>query len=84
MPRAKREKYPEKAPWDLGPLSEYKDQDCWRLVRGSDVVVFARKKEDSHFFLMQKDDKEPLEILSFQARLTYQQLIDKGYKLDVS
>ena len=65
MPRVKREKYPEKAPWDLGPLSEYKNQDCWRLTRGSEIVIFARKQEDNHFFIMQRDDKEPLEkILS--------------------
>ena len=82
MPRAKREKYPEKAPWDLGPLSEQKEQDCWRLRKGSEIVTIARKKENNHFFLMQKDDKEPLEILAFQARLTYQQLLDKGYKLE--
>ena len=52
MPRVKREKYPEKAPWDLGPLSEYKNQENWRLVRGSEVVIFARKGEDNHFFIM--------------------------------
>jgi len=45
-------------------------------------VIFARKKEDNHFFLMQKDDGEPLEIMSFQARLTYQQLLDKGFRLE--
>ena len=84
MPRVKREKYPEKAPWDLRPLSEYKNQDCWRLTRGSEIVIFARKQEDNHFFIMQRDDKEPLEILAFQARLTYQQLLDKGFTLEVS
>tara|TARA_B100001250_G_scaffold398560_1_gene406964 strand:+ start:406 stop:657 length:252 start_codon:yes stop_codon:yes gene_type:complete len=83
MPRVKREKYPEKAP-DLGPLSEHKSLDCWRLVRGSEIVIFARKGEDNHFFIMQRDDKEPIEILAFQARLTYQQLLDKGFKLEVS
>ena len=67
MPRVKREKYPEKAPWDLGPLSEHKSLDCWRLVRGSEIVIFARKGEDNHYFIMQRDDKEPIEILAFQA-----------------
>ena len=84
MPRVKREKYPEKAPWDLGTLSEHKSLDCWRLVRGSEIVIFARKGEDNHYFIMQRDDKEPIEILAFQARLTYQQLLDKGFKLEVS
>ncbi len=84
MPRVKREKYPEKAPWDLGPLSEHKALENWRLVRGSEIVIFARKDDDNHHFIMQRDDKEPLEILAFQARLTYQQLLDKGFKLEVS
>ena len=84
MPRVKREKYPEKAPCDLGPLSEHKSQENWRLVRGSEIVIFARKGEDNHYFIMQRDDKEPIEILAFQARLTYQQLLDKGFKLEVS
>ena len=84
MPRVKREKYPEKAPWDLGPLSEHKSQENWRLVRGSEIVIFARKGEDNNYFIMQRDDKEPIEILAFQARLTYQQLLDKGFKLEVS
>tara|TARA_B100001996_G_scaffold368087_1_gene340286 strand:+ start:383 stop:634 length:252 start_codon:yes stop_codon:yes gene_type:complete len=83
MPRPKREKYPEKAPWDLGPLSEYKDRPFWTLKRGSEVVIFSRKDSSQHFFMMQKDDKEPIELLAFQARLTYQQLLDKGFKLDV-
>ena len=84
MPRVKREKYPEKAPWDLGPLSEYKSLQNWRLVRGSEIVIFARKDTDNHYFIMQRDDKEPIEILAFQARLTYQQLLDKGFRLEVS
>ena len=84
MPRVKREKYPEKAPWDLGPLSEHKALESWSLVRGSEIVIFARKGDDNHYFIMQRDDKEPIEILAFQARLTYQQLLDKGFKLEVS
>ena len=84
MPRVKREKYPEKAPWDLGPLSENKNQENWRLVRGSEIVIFARNGEDNHFFIMQRDDKDPIQILAFQARLTYQQLLDKGFKLEDS
>ena len=84
MPRVKREKYPEKAPWDLGPLSEHKALESWSLVRGSEIVIFARKGDDNHYFIMQRDDKEPIEILAFQARLKYQQLLDKGFNLEVS
>ena len=35
MPRVKREKYPEKAPWDLGPLSEHKSLECLETVVGN-------------------------------------------------
>ena len=66
MPRVKREKYPEKAPWDLGPLSEQKNQEIWRLVRGSEIVIFARKGEDNHFLSCKETTKNLLKSLRFK------------------
>ena len=72
----KKEKYPEKCPWDLGPLIEQSNQDHWTLKRGADIVIFAKDKQNEHIFLIQENEHDQSSLLSFQARLKYQKLLD--------
>tara|TARA_Y100001968_G_C19390224_1_gene735152 strand:- start:553 stop:807 length:255 start_codon:yes stop_codon:yes gene_type:complete len=80
----KKEKYPEKCPWDSGPLIESSSKNSWILKRGADVVIFSKSEKNEHFFILQENDQEQHSVLAFQARLTYQKLLDKGYRLDMS
>ncbi len=78
---SKREKYPERCPWDKGPTQKMSDRDEWILSCGSEFVRFSRNKLDQHHFhVFMKDSEE--QMLAFRARLLYQKLLDKGYKLE--
>ena len=78
-----REKYPEKCPWDFGPKQKQRDQPNWKLSNGDNVVIFAKNKEDENYFFV-TEAQSTRSILSFRARLLYQKLLDKGYKLQGS
>ena len=73
-------KYPDKTPWDEGPLSKLKDEESWTLKLAPHVVIFSRFKDKEHYFIMRKDNREPLEMNASCARRSYQQLIAEGYK----
>lgn len=76
-----REKYPEKCPWDLGPNQTKSNQENWKLINGPEVVVFAKNKQnDNYFYLTENNSLKS--ILAYKARLYYQKLLDKGYRLE--
>ena len=75
-----REKYPEKCPWDFGPNQKQSEQSNWVMSNGEDVVIFAKNKDDSNYFYITQNQTLK-SILTYKARLTYQKLLDKGYKL---
>ena len=79
-----QEKYPEKCPWDLGPSQKQSHLNEWTLVNGPEVVQFSRVPDDKYRFNLILNGELREKILLFQARLTYQKLLDKGYKLQVS
>ena len=78
---AGREKYPEKCPWDFGPKQNQSDQSNWVMTNGEDAVIFAKNKEDSNYFYVTQNQTLK-SILAYQARLTFQKLLDKGYELE--
>ena len=75
------EKYPEKCPWDLGPTQTKSDQKDWTLINGPESVRFAKDMEDHNWFHLCYSDGRNERLLAFRARLIYQKLLDKGYKL---
>ena len=76
-----REKYPANCPWDFGPDQTQSKNDNWKLSNGEDVVIFARNKQDlNYFYLTERNSLKS--VLAYQARLYYQKLLDKGYKLE--
>ena len=77
---SKREKYPEKCPWDLGPKQNLANKEKWTMKMGSINVSFSRNKLDKNYFHVISNDNEE-QILAFRARLLYQKLLDKGFKL---
>ena len=77
---SKREKYPERCPWDKGPTQTMSDRDEWIMRCGAESVRFSRNKLDVHHFHIFSNGNEE-QILAFRARLLYQKLLDKGYRL---
>ncbi len=76
-----QEKYPANCPWDFGPEQKQSHQDEWILVNGNEFVKFSKNKNDGNWFNINKNDEVFEQFLSYQARLTYQKLLDKGFKL---
>ena len=82
MPR--KEKYPDKCPWDAGPDQARANDPFWIMTNGEDMVTFTRSKMDVNYFYIEKNSEDKKSFLSFQARLTYQKLLDQGYWLEGS
>ena len=76
-----REKYPEKCPWDFGPDQHQAQQANWKMINGEEVVIFSRKKDDQNYFYLTENNSLK-SILAYKARLKYQKLLDKGFKLE--
>tara|TARA_Y100001968_G_C19221720_1_gene650059 strand:+ start:28 stop:294 length:267 start_codon:yes stop_codon:yes gene_type:complete len=79
----RREKYPEKCPWDGGPDQKLKNKEEWVMKNGIEIVVFSKNKLDEHYFNVKSLHNEET-ILAFRARLLFQKLLDKGFKLQNS
>ena len=76
-----KQKYPANCPWDFGPGQKQAHQDEWTLVNGDQFVKFSKNKHDQNWFNVNKNDEIFEQFLSYQARLTYQKLLDKGFRL---
>ncbi len=77
-----RERYPNNCPWDFGPGQHQADQDEWILVNGDQFVKFSKNQHDQNWFNINRNDEIYEQFLSYQARLTYQRLLDKGFRLE--
>ena len=76
-----KEKYHSNCPWDFDPGQKQSQQDEWTLVNGDEFVKFSKNKHDQNWFNINKNDEIYEQFLSYQARLTYQKLLDKGFRL---
>ena len=76
-----KEKYPANCPWDFAPDQTQTHQEEWILVNGDQFVKFSKNKHDQNWFNINKNDEIYEQFLSYQARLTYQKLLDKGFTL---
>jgi len=76
-----QEKYPASCPWDYGPEQKQSDWKEWTLVNGEEFVTFSKADGDSNWFYIRRNHEEVEKFLSYQARLTYQKLLEKGFRL---
>ncbi len=53
----------------------------WILKKGKEYVTIEKDNNNKGWFHLQKDEERRLSLNSLQAKLTYHQLIDFGYKL---
>ena len=68
-------------PWDLNIEDNNFQNEPWILKKGKEYVTIERNTNNRGNFYLQKDDEKRLSLSALQARLTYHQLIDFGYKL---
>ena len=68
-------------PWDYKVGENNYQKEPWILKKGKEYIVIETNTDNRGNFFLQKDDEKKLSLSALQARLTYHQLIDFGYKL---
>ena len=68
-------------PWDYKNEDEKYQEEPWILKKGKEYVTIEKDVRNKGNFYLQKDEEKRLSLSSLQTRMTYQQLIDFGYKL---
>tara|TARA_B100000965_G_scaffold194220_1_gene162173 strand:+ start:100 stop:381 length:282 start_codon:yes stop_codon:yes gene_type:complete len=68
-------------PWDLNVGDNNYQKEPWVLKKGKEYVTIEKDIENRGNFYLQKDNEKRLSLSALQARMTYHQLIEFGYKL---
>ena len=78
MPSKKK---PVPVPWDLNVADDNYLKEPWILKKGKEFITIETDNNNRGNFCLQKDDEKRLSLSALQAKLTYHQLIEFGYKL---
>ena len=68
-------------PWDFKVGDNNYQKEPWILKKGKEYITIQKNINNRGNFELQKNDDKPLSLSALQARLTYHQLIEFGYKL---
>ena len=68
-------------PWDYKEGDSNYLKEPWILKKGKEMVTIEKNTINKGYFYLQKDNEKRLSLSALQARLTYHQLIEFGYKL---
>jgi len=68
-------------PWDYQIDDQNYQKEPYILKKGKEYVTIEKDNNNKGFFQLQKDEEKRLSLSASQAKLTYHQLIDFGYKL---
>ena len=68
-------------PWDYNVGDNNYQKEPWILKKGKEYITIEKNTSNRGNFYLQKDDEKRLSLSALQARLTYHQLIEFGYKL---
>ena len=74
-------KKPGFVPWDSKVGDDNFLKEPWILKKGKEFVTIEKDSNNRGNFYLQKDDEKRLSLSALQARLTYHQLVEFGYKL---
>ena len=74
-------KKPLQVPWDLKVGDDNYQKEPWILKKGKEFITIETDNHNRGNFFLQKDDEKRLSLSALQAKLTYHQLIEFGYKL---
>ena len=68
-------------PWDLKENDDNYLKEPWILKKGKEYITIETNDNNKGNFYLQKDDEKRLSLSALQAKMTYHQLIEFGYKL---
>ena len=68
-------------PWDYKVGDNNYQKEPWILKKGKEYITIEKNSTNRGNFYLQIDDEKRLSLSALQARLTYHQLIEFGYKL---
>ncbi len=68
-------------PWDIKVGEDNYLKEPWILKKGKEFITIETNNNNKGNFYLQKDDEKRLSLSALQAKLTYHQLIEFGYKL---
>tara|TARA_Y100001968_G_scaffold331788_1_gene387681 strand:- start:537 stop:803 length:267 start_codon:yes stop_codon:yes gene_type:complete len=71
----------EQVPWDFEPGDNNYQDEPWILKKGKEYITIEKDTHNRGNFHLQKDEEKRLSLGALQARMTYHQLIQFGYKL---
>ena len=71
-------------PWDQKEGDDNYLKEPWILKKGKEFITIETNNNNRGNFYLQKDDEKRLSLSALQAKLTYHQLIEFGYKLQKS
>ena len=74
-------KKPVQVPWDLNVGDDNYLKEPWILKKGKEFITIETNNNTKGNFYLQKDNEKRLSLSALQAKLTYHQLIEFGYKL---
>ena len=68
-------------PWDSNVGDDNYLKEPWILKKGKEFITIETDNNNRGNFYLQKDDEKRLSLSALQAKMTYHQLIEFGYKL---
>ena len=68
-------------PWDLKEGDDNYLKEPWILKKGKEFITIETNNNTKGNFYLQKDNDKRLSLSALQAKMTYHQLIEFGYKL---
>ena len=71
-------------PWDYQTEDKNYQIEPWILKKGKEYVTIEKDYKNKGWFHLQKDEEKRLSLNALQAKMTYHQLIEFGYKLQKS
>tara|TARA_Y100001968_G_C19341574_1_gene709786 strand:+ start:581 stop:862 length:282 start_codon:yes stop_codon:yes gene_type:complete len=78
MPSKKK---PVLVPWDTKVGDDNYIKEPWILKKGKELITIETNNNTKGNFYLQKDKEKRLSLSALQAKMTYHQLIEFGYKL---
>ena len=74
-------KKPVQVPWDLKVGDDNYTKEPWVLKKGKEFITIETNNNTKGNFYLQKDNEKRLSLSALQAKMTFHQLIEFGYKL---
>ena len=68
-------------PWEIKVGDDNYIDEPWILKKGKEFITIESDNNNRGNFYLQKDDEKRLSLSALQAKMTYHQLLEFGYKL---